>query len=709
MSKFKRLFIAEKPAVAQCIVEALGGDIQGNRASVGWAVGGDLIVNFFGHMLELKEPHDYNPNHEKWNIDDLPIINVPWEYKPRNDANVQRILKYCESHFKDIPEVVNAGDWDDQGQYLVDAVLDYYGYKGKTSRIKITSDSVADCQEALLNLEDNSKYRYWSNLAMSTAVADQMYGINMTRLMTEQARKQGYTGPSLNTGRVMTPIVWLLYMRNKARSGHVKSFFYRVKGNFDFNGKILGLHYLPSDSDPVDEKSRLILENRAQEVESQVKGKPVSVISNEIKQSKKNAPRPYSIADLHADAARTHKIPSKTVDEITQALRDKYDCITYNRTDNSYLEDSHFTEAKDTLNGLSQYSDWKLHSLIKGADTSIKHAAFNSDKTTAHHGIIPKSPVDPSNLTENERAVYELIVTRYVSLFYPPQIKKTTSIIVDCDGHSFGGKHTAIESPGWTVVVSNEEEVDDDNVDCPLSEIPKGTTGNCIDANITKGETTPPKAYTEDALMADLRQASKYCSEETKALLLKRDEDKDDDEKGGIGTPATRASMLEKILELGFGSRTEKLVWDITPAGKQYIEILDDELSTPDLTALWFSKQEGIIDGDLSVSDFISDIADFIRKEVEKVKTQGLELDIHSEPCDQEGCNGIMRPVNGRNGVFFGCSNHSEGCKNTWAEKGGLPDKTPRRARRSGSSRSSSGRSSTRAGRSERSGRSRRR
>lgn len=695
--KVKRLFIAEKPLVAKTVVEALGGDVKKDRKGKYWQVGNDVVVNFFGHVMELQEPHEYDPKFAKWNLDDLPIIHTPWKLKVKEDGDIPALVAMVADFLKKVPEVVHVGDWDEEGQLLVDEVLDHYNYPGNVLRAQITNDNIDEARKALENLEPNSKYRGWSNMALARSVADQMYGVNLSRLFNLTAQNAGYQGPRLNVGRVMTPILGLVVSRDLLRLSHEKVFYYDVVATFDFVGRQVGLGYRPTEDDPRDDKGRLSLETAAKSIAEATQGQNAKVEQLNSKVKKENAPLPYSILELQADAATKFKLSAEETLEITQSLRDKHKCITYNRSDCRYLDDSHFEAAPKVIQGLAGQPNWPLAELAKGADTSIKSRAFNSAKTTAHHGIIPDSPVDPDKLSEKERQVYELVVSAYLAQFYPTKETQTTEIVVECAGRIFAGKHSLITSKGWTVVYQEpEEEGDDETKDtCPLDGL-DNATGQCIEALSKSKATKPPKAYTEASLLKDLKQVSKYAEEPIKSLLLERDKEKSDDEKGGIGTPATRDKMLAKIIENGWATRSENLVWESTEAGRNYYDMLPPEIRGVDMTALWFEEQLDIQDGKKTVEEFVSGVADFIRDEVKRIAEHGLNLEIVRHDCNIDDCDGHMRRLPGKDDFFWSCSNYDDGngCRNTMPDRNGKP--STRKARGSGRSGRSGRRSSSR-------------
>ena len=402
---------------------------------------------------------------------------------------------------------------------------------------------------------------------------------------------------------------------------------------------------------------------------------------------------PFSLLELQAEAATKFNINSEDTMQITQDLRDKHGCITYNRSDCRYLDDSHYADAGKIIAGLALESEFET--ITKNADLTIKSRAFNSKKTTAHHGIIPDKPVALSKLTIQERQVYELIVLVYLAQFYPAKETERKTISLECNGLSFGGSVSNVLTFGWESIFkeSDDSEIENDEiVDCVLEGL-EGASGLCSSASVEAKETKPPKAYSEGTLLKDLKQVSKYCDDDVKAILLERDKDKSADEKGGIGTPATRHTMLSKLEANEWCTRSDKLIWESTKAGRDYIAMLAPEVTKPDLTALWYEDQIDILNGTKTVEEFMVTISNFIRDEVERIKRDGIELDIERHDCTETDCDGFMRRLKGKDGHFWTCSNYDggNGCKNTMQDRNGKPSSRAKR-----SSGRSSGRSSSR-------------
>lgn len=665
-----RVFIAEKPELAKAIVEGLGG---GKRLDGYYDCGSDVVTWCYGHMLTLKDPEDYDEQYSRWSMDHLPMSFIPWEYKPGEDKKTQ--LKVIADLLKKSTSCVNSADADAEGQLLVDEILKYFGYTKPVQRVLINDNNLKPVQRALANLQPNSNFYGLSQAAEARSVGDQLYGYNMTRAYTLAARQAGYQGV-LSVGRVQTPVLGLVVRRDLEHEAHTKSYFYTITGQFDIAGQQFPARYQVKDSDPVDDKGRILDQVFANELAKVCDGQAASILSAKTTNKQQAAPLPYNLLKLQTDASRKFGFKPDQVKDITQALREKYKLITYNRSDCQYLSDDHHADAPGVLAAISQTAP-VLAGAAKSAKPSIKSKAFNSDKVTAHHAIIPtEATADFSRLTDAEQKIYMLIARAYIAQFWPNHEYKQTDIVVECAGNQFAVRSNVTTSLGWKLLYKNDagnDEVDaeEDALTIDLAALRQGNAGQCTACNVEQKETKPPARYTMATLLTDLTRVAKYVRDpKLKALLIEKDKDKAG-EHGGIGTPATRDSIIKGLFERGFLLEQGKNIVS-SPVAREYYNILPDQAKYPDMTAIWHDQQQSIEQGKLDCLGFIHSLMEYIGEQVSTVKEQGITgMKIQVTPCPL--CGKPLRRVKGSKGFFWGCTGFTEGCKGAFDDKGGKP------------------------------------
>ena len=671
-----RLYIAEKKDVATAIAQALG--CQSPPSGAAYPVGHDRVTWLWGHVLKLSDPEDHNDAYKQWALTSLPM-DWPVSYLP--EARHKDHLKAVLALAKEADELVNAGDPDPEGQRLVDEVIEYGQLTGKpVKRVLINDNNAPAILKAIEQMEDNQTYHGLSMSALARAVCDQRYGYNLTRCYTLLGRQKGYDGV-LSVGRVQTPILGLVVARDRAHEAHEKQAYYVVQALMDIESKSLTAQatYLPKDTDPMDEKKRLIDETFAASIVEAVYQKEAAIISVETVDKKRAAPLPYNLLALQADAAGKWKYSPKKVLEITQRLRDEHKAITYNRSDCRYLNEERHVEAGELLIALAH----SYGELANNAQPTLKSKAFNSDKVTAHHAIIPTLSVPVlDKLSQEERRIYDWIARSYIAQFYPPETYRATTVLFECEGYTFKATGRVDVAPGWIVLYSQskdgqsgEDEPKDHNERVNLESLTTDDPAQVQEAQVDKKFTQPLPRYTMKTLLKDLTRVSKYVTDPAvKALLLDKDADKQD-EAGGIGTPATRDSHIETLFTRFYVEEKGKALIS-TVIGREFHDALPDFAVKPDLTALWHEKQKQIEAGTLDYQSLITEVDQAIAAEIQRVKGVGLNITVQGEVCPT--CQqGVLKKRQGKKGAFWGCNRYPD-CNSTFPDQKGQPDLTPR-------------------------------
>lgn len=663
-----RLFIAEKPELAKAITTGLDGTVE--KKDGYYKVGNDLVTWAYGHILGLADPESYNEKYKSWKVEDLPFqIDIDnFKYIPKDSSKKQLNIIVDLINNKDIKTIVNAGDNDEEGQILVDEILAYADNKKPVQRVLISDLTEKGVKKALQEIKSNDDFKGLSDSGFARSQADWLVGLNLTRAYTTLAQAQGYQGV-LSVGRVQTPILGLVVARDKENENHKSSFYYTVKGNFNSNN----INFIANLK--VDEK--ITEENEANNILNICKGKD-GVILKAINEPKRtNPPLPYNLLDLQAECSKKYSYkPDKTL-EITQSLREKHKLITYNRSDCSYLPENLFSEAPATLESIKA-NLLDFEDFIDQANSSIKSLAWNDENVTAHHGIIPTAQkVNIKDLSKDELNVYTLIARKFVAQFYEPKEYIHTQIEVDINNNIFTTSSKKTTKQGFEVLFKGEIEDDESeelgNNSNLLENITTNAQANCNNINISKEKTKPKPYYTMATLLKDLTSVAKYIKDpEIKKLLVEKDKDKKG-ENGGIGTPATRSNHLKTLFDRGYIIEDGKSIKS-TETGKKIIELSPDSLQSPDMTALWFEQQKDIQSGTLSREEFLANVENYIKEEIERIKANNkfetLAGGIKCPNCDI----GNLRKIKNKDGKFFwGCSNYQGGCKTSFPDDKGKP------------------------------------
>ena len=666
-----RLFIAEKPELAKAIVEGLGG---GKRKEGYFDCGNDYVTWCFGHMLQLLDPEDYDKRYAVWKIEDLPIVHIPWRKKPSQDRKDQ--LKIILDLLKQADSVVHAGDPDEEGQLLVDEVIHYANCKLPIKRVLINDNNTKVVQKSLNNLRDNTEFAGLSAAAEARSVADQLYGYNLTRAYTLSARATGHNGV-LSVGRVQTPILGLVVRRDREFESHVKSHYYNVMGQFKFNESSFSAQYQPGQEDLVDEKNRLMDKEKSQEIADFVKGKSAKLLSAETQHKEQASPLPYNLLKLQTDASRKFGLKPEQVKSITQSLREKHRLITYNRSDCQYLSDEQHVDAPNVLGAIAKTVP-QLAKAVQSADPTIKGRVFDSSKVSAHHAIIPtEATADLSTLPIDEQKIYILISRAYIAQFWPKYHYDQTQLLIEVNGKHFICRSRVTTQEGWRVLYKDksdyeEAKEDAEEITLDLRALRAKQEGNCIDATSHEMETKPKPRYTMSSLLTDLTRVAKYIRDDRLRKLLQAKDQGKEGENGGIGTPATRDSIIALLFKREYLVEQGKSIVS-TPTARMFYDILPDQAKYPDMTALWHEQQKTIASGERDKTSFIRELMEYIADEIARVTKEGLAINTDAPLCPT--CQKNLRRIKGKKGFFWGCTGYSNGCKYSCDDKDGKPAK----------------------------------
>ena len=576
-----KLYIAEKPSLGRAIADALPKPHKKQQGFI--EVGnGDVVTWCIGHILEQTDPDAYDEKYKKWQLVDLPIVPEQWQLKPKYKTKSQ--LTVIRKLVKQATQLIHAGDPDREGQLLVDEVIDYLkvsvSKKKQTQRLLISDLNISAVKRALSQLKDNSAFMPLSISALARSRADWLYGINLTRAYTIQGGKVGYQGV-LSVGRVQTPILGLVVNRDDEINNFIAKPYYQVTAdihtqeNESFTAK-----WQPSEAcQPyMDEEGRVLNKRLAENVIGRITNQPASVTNVKKEQKRQRPPLSFNLSALQIAAANQFSMNAKLVLDVCQTLYEKHKLITYPRSDCRYLPLEQHQQANSILVHLAQI-DSPLGDAAKKADPSLKSTAWNTKKITAHHAIIPtEKSAHNINLNSFEKNIYQLIARQYIAQFYPEYLYNHQQLLLEIAGGVFSATANIPKQIGWKCLFNKSDKTSDSETLQYLPEVKKGDILHCQQGNLLEKLTQAPKAFTDATLLAAMTGINRFVTDKALKAVLK--------DTDGLGTEATRASIIELLFKRGFLQRQGKLI-HATDAGKGLINALPVQCTKPDMTAQW--------------------------------------------------------------------------------------------------------------------------
>ncbi len=569
-----QLVIAEKPSVAKSIADVLGAlDRQD-----GYFEGGGYLVSWcVGHLIELAEPESYGDQWKKWTFESLPVNPEHWQYEIKEDTKEQYDVLYGLLHDSRVDEVVCATDAGREGELIFRLVYEQAGCSKPMKRLWISSMEESAIREGFENLKPGSDYEHLYHSALCRQEADWLVGINGTRLFTVL-----YGGKVLKVGRVQTPTLAMLVERESKIMNFKKEQYFMA-------------HILCGGVDAATE--RIDSKTEAEQIAGACRNGQ-ALVTSVVKEEKTVAsPKLYDLTTLQRDANRLFGFTAKQTLEYTQSLYEKKLC-TYPRTDSQYLSDDMEQTAGNVIKAIFSSILFEENMMF---NPDIKRV-LNSKKVTDHHAIIPTMEIakaDLAALPETERKILSLVANRLLCATGEKHLYETVKAELTCGGYTFATSGKSVLKNGWkdfedTFKRSFKTMKDKEQEDKKLPELSKGQTFNGVQTKISEHYTTPPKHFTEDSLLSAMERAGS--------------EDMGDDvERKGLGTPATRADIIEKLVKDGFVKREKKQMIP-TENGIKLITVLPDVVKSPKLTADWENALTLVAKGEMEREDFMADI-----------------------------------------------------------------------------------------------------
>ena len=575
-----KLIISEKPSQAFAYAKALG--VKGKKD--GYMENNEFIITWcVGHLITLSDPSVYDEKYKKWNYDDLPILPPNFKYQISKDKEKQfKVVKWLMNR-KDVTEIVNGCDAGREGELIFRLVYMQAGCDKPFSRLWISSMEDSAIREGMANLKTRSELDKLYSSALCRMWADWIVGINATRLFSLLYRK------TLNIGRVQTPTLAMLTERHNQITFFKEEKFYKV--NIHIGGVTASTE-------------RINDETTANNILSSCRNFPVVCESVTSERKSVAVPKLFDLTSLQREANKILGYTAKQTLDYAQSLYEKK-LITYPRTDSRYLTD----DMSETLSAV-------LHMAAKVPPfDSIPNfypsteQVINNKKVSDHHAIIPTKELEKTDLgtlTNGERLLLLLIICRMLCAVYYPYTYESVTTEFKCKGHTFTLKGTKVISLGFKEIQNfmKFELDEDDEKDVILSDFHQGQVFENCEMDVSEHKTKPPKPHTEATLLLSMENAG------VKDMA-------DDVERKGIGTPATRAAIIEKIVQTGFAERKGKTILP-TKNGNILISVLPETLTSADLTSEWENKLSLITKGELSYTEFMREIKQMISELVKK-------------------------------------------------------------------------------------------
>ena len=614
--------IAEKPSVARDIAEVLGahnkkdGFIEGNGYQVTWT---------FGHLCTLKEPHEYTPQWKSWSLASLPMIPPRFGIKLINDSGIEKQFKIIESLMQKADMIINCGDAGQEGELIQRWVMQKAGAKCPVKRLWISSLTEEAIREGFANLKDQSEFQPLYEAGLSRAIGDWTLGMNATRLYT---LKYGQNKQVLSIGRVQTPTLALIVKRQQEIENFIPKQYWELKTSY--RDTVFSAIVRKSDEELAEEaaaeKENPQLKKKApakedanrgippitdqatgEQLLERIKNVPFTITDISSKKGTEAPPRLFDLTSLQVECNKKFGYSADMTLQLIQSLYEKK-VATYPRVDTTFLSDDIYPKCPKILEGLKDYAVYTAP--LAGKPLIKSKKVFDNSKVTDHHAIIPTG-VQPRELTNMEKTVYDLIARRFIAAFYPDCKFSTTTVTGEADSIEFKATGKQILEQGWRVVFTKEQqdEAKENDEEKTLPAFSKGESGPHY-PSLNEKWTQPPRPYTEATLLRAMETAGK---------LVENDELRDAMKENGIGRPSTRAAIIETLFKRRY-IRKEKKNLIATPTGVELIQLIHEELlKSAELTGIWEKKLREIEKRSYDAATFINELKQMVTEIVYSV------------------------------------------------------------------------------------------
>lgn len=635
-----KVCIAEKPSVAKEIAEVLGakqrkdGYFEGNGYQVTWS---------FGHLCELKEPHEYDSAYREWSLNMLPILPQKFGIKLKDNKGIEKQFNTIATLFSGADEIINCGDAGQEGELIQRWIIAKANCNKPLKRLWISSLTEEAIREGFTKLKDGKDYERLYHAGYSRAVADWLLGMNATRLFSI---KYGTGKQVLSVGRVQTPTLAMIVNRQLEINDFKSNVFFELKTNYRevvFNGNV----------DRFYDKNKAV----AEDIIASIKDALLEIRSVETKNARENAPRLFDLTSLQVEC---NKKSGYSADETLKTIQNLYEkkLVTYPRVDTTYLPNDVYPKISGILKSMDNYQ--QLIKPLLNENIRKSNKIFDDKKVTDHHAIIPTN-VKAQGLGGNEAQVYDVIAKRFIAAFYPDCEVANTIVLAFVKEIEFKATGKQILNPGWRIVYSKEAGSDDEQEEIQLLPLFKKGEKGPHKVYLAEGKTSPPKAFTEATLLRAMETAGKQIEDEELRDLMKDN---------GIGRPSTRAAIIETLFRRNYIRRERKNLVP-TNTGMELIGVINNELlKSAEMTGNWEFKLRQIEKGEYEAEAFlkemklmVSELVNQVRNETnKKITIAGSDTEPKSDKSKTIECPKCKKGVILKGKSAFGCSGYKNGC-----------------------------------------------
>ncbi|MBQ7861869.1 MAG: DNA topoisomerase III [Clostridia bacterium] len=634
----KTLVLAEKPSVARDIARVLGckgkgdGCINGDKYVVTWAL---------GHLVTLADPDAYDDKYKAWRLEDLPMLPEKMKLVTIKQTSKQYRVVSALMKRPDIDKLVIATDAGREGELVARWIMMKAHCKLPAYRLWISSQTDRAIKEGFQNLKSAKEYDNLYYSAQARAEADWLVGLNTTRALTCKYNA------SLSAGRVQTPTLALIVQREEEIQNFVPKLYYTVKGDF---GAFKGTYRDAKGNTRFSDKSF------TEGLQKSLLGRNYSVTKLEKATKKQNPPAAYDLTELQRDANKKYGYSAKQTLSLMQSLYEYHKVLTYPRTDSRYITDDIVATLPERLRAMA-VGPYQTSAMKLARGKIETKFIVNNAKVSDHHAIIPteQSP-NLSKLSYEERNIYDLVVRRFMAVLSEPFQYDEVKIEIAADKGSFFAKGKTPLKQGWKEFYGNLDEDEDDDSDDKAQSLPPLKQGQALTLKgikITEGKTKPPARYTEATLLSAMENPSKQITDKTLKAVI--------ESTSGLGTPATRADIIEKLFDNFSIERVGKEIHP-TAKGKQLVRIVPEDLKSATLTAKWEQQLQNISQGKQSMKKFIGEMRDYSTSLVSKVIVSDAQYNHENATKDKcPVCGKYLLEVNGKKGKMLICQDRECG------------------------------------------------